>query len=160
MMMCSRCKKNPAVIFISTMTGTERRNKGLCLSCAKELGLPNVNDYLQQMGITDDMDLNEYNNIFSADPVGDDPDDNNDETENETDESDIIDDFDPFGFSRKEEDNHFERGGAGTMPIRKNQAMTLNPKKNPAKSPKNRIRSASALNHTARISPDVQRRAR
>ncbi len=116
MMMCSRCKKNPAVIFISTMTGTERRNKGLCLSCAKELGLPNVNDYLQQMGITDDMDLNEYNNIFSADPVGDDPDDNNDETENETDESDIIDDFDPFGFSRKEEDNHFERGGAGTMP--------------------------------------------
>ena len=53
-MMCSRCKKRPAVMFISTMSGSERKNEGLCIKCAKELGLPQVNDYLQQMGISED----------------------------------------------------------------------------------------------------------
>ncbi len=54
MMMCSRCKKRPAVMFISTMTAGERKNEGLCINCAKELGLPQVNEYLQQMGISED----------------------------------------------------------------------------------------------------------
>lgn len=54
MMMCSRCKKRPAVVFISSMQGTERRNEGLCLRCAKEMGLPQVDEYLKQMGISEE----------------------------------------------------------------------------------------------------------
>ena len=52
MMMCSRFKTRPAVLFISTMSGTERKSEGLCLQCAKELGLPQVSEYLKQMGIS------------------------------------------------------------------------------------------------------------
>jgi ATP-dependent Clp protease ATP-binding subunit ClpA len=36
------------------MQGEEKKNEGLCLVCAKELGLPQVNDYIKQMGITDE----------------------------------------------------------------------------------------------------------
>ena len=64
MMMCSRCKKRPAVVFISSMQGTERRNEGLCLKCAKELGLPQVNDYLKQMGISEEEFENAYDALF------------------------------------------------------------------------------------------------
>ncbi len=53
-MLCTRCKKRPAVVFITAMQGEEKKNEGLCLVCAKEMGIPQVNDYLQQMGITDD----------------------------------------------------------------------------------------------------------
>ena len=38
--LCSRCKKNVAVVFISKMEGDKTTNEGLCLKCAKELGLP------------------------------------------------------------------------------------------------------------------------
>ena len=40
--LCSRCKKNVAVVFISKMEGDKTTNEGLCLKCAKELGLPQV----------------------------------------------------------------------------------------------------------------------
>ena len=53
-MICSRCKKRPAVVFITAMQGEEKKNEGLCLVCAKELGLPQVNDYIKQMGISDE----------------------------------------------------------------------------------------------------------
>ncbi len=63
-MLCSRCKKRTAVVFISTMQGTEKHDEGLCLICAKELGVPQVNDYLNQMGISDE-DLEEsYKMLF------------------------------------------------------------------------------------------------
>ena len=39
-MLCSRCKKRTAVVFISTMQGNEKHDEGLCLICAKELGVP------------------------------------------------------------------------------------------------------------------------
>ena len=64
MMMCSRCKKRPAVVFISTSNGSEHRSEGLCLKCAKELGLPQVNDYLKQMGISDEDFENAYDALF------------------------------------------------------------------------------------------------
>ncbi len=117
MMMCSRCKKRPAVMFISTMSGSERKSEGLCLNCAKELGLPQVNEYLQQMGISEEDFEGAVDSIFGEDGVvdkemlkqfgigdKDDPDDDDDEFE-DTKDSDS-----------KDEDNLFERGGAGTMP--------------------------------------------
>ena len=57
MMMCSRCKKRPAVVFISQMNmkdPTAKKNEGLCLVCAKELGISQVDEYMKQMGITEE----------------------------------------------------------------------------------------------------------
>ncbi len=57
MMMCSRCKKRPAVVFISQMNMKDpsaKKNEGLCLVCAKELGISQVDDYMKQMGITEE----------------------------------------------------------------------------------------------------------
>lgn len=63
-MLCSRCKKRQAVVFISTIQGNDKRDERLCLICAKELGVPQVNDYLEKMGISDE-DLEEsYKMIF------------------------------------------------------------------------------------------------
>ncbi len=54
MMLCSRCKKRPAAVFISTSEGGEMKNEGLCLICAKEMHIPQVDQYIKQMGITDE----------------------------------------------------------------------------------------------------------
>ena len=59
--LCSRCKKNVAVVFISKMDGNQTVNEGLCLKCAKELGLPQVDDMMKRMGISDE-DLDTLNN--------------------------------------------------------------------------------------------------
>ena len=53
-MICSRCKKRQAVVFITTMNGNEKKNEGLCLICARQLGISQVDDYMKQMGITDE----------------------------------------------------------------------------------------------------------
>ena len=53
MLMCTRCKKRPAVVFVSS--GLDSQNpQGLCLVCAKELGIKPVNDIMEKMGITDE----------------------------------------------------------------------------------------------------------
>ena len=52
--LCSRCKKNVAVVFISKMDGEKTINEGLCLKCAKDLGLPQVDDMMKRMGISDE----------------------------------------------------------------------------------------------------------
>ena len=119
MMMCSRCKKRPAVLFVSTMTGSERKSEGLCLQCAKELGLPQVSDYLKQMGISEDELENACDSFFGEDGAVDSDflkqlgldgkDDEDDETDEDLPDGEDVD-------APKEEDNLFERGGAGTMP--------------------------------------------
>ena len=51
--LCSKCKKNVAVVFISRMNEkNEMVNEGLCLQCAAKLGLPQVEDMMKRMGIT------------------------------------------------------------------------------------------------------------
>ncbi|HBI85005.1 MAG TPA: chaperone ClpB [Ruminococcus sp.] len=54
MVLCSNCKKRPAVVFITTMQGSEKKNEGLCLVCAKKLNIPQVADYMEHMGISDE----------------------------------------------------------------------------------------------------------
>lgn len=54
MMMCTRCKKRPAVVFVSNSVDGQN-TQGLCLVCAKELGIKPVNDIMEKMGITDDQ---------------------------------------------------------------------------------------------------------
>ncbi len=52
--LCSRCKKNVAVVFISKLDGEKTINEGLCLKCAKDMGLPQVDDMMKRMGISDE----------------------------------------------------------------------------------------------------------
>ena len=54
-MLCSRCKKRPAIVFMSTMDGDKSKNQGLCLVCAKELGIGPVNDMIKSMGLDDEQ---------------------------------------------------------------------------------------------------------
>ena len=52
--MCSRCGKNPAVVFITKIENGQSKSEGLCLKCARELGIKPVNDLLDKMGISDE----------------------------------------------------------------------------------------------------------
>ncbi len=54
MQRCARCKKRPAVVFITRMDNNETINEGLCLICAKELGIKPVDDILKKMGMSDE----------------------------------------------------------------------------------------------------------
>ena len=51
-MLCSRCKKRMAVVFVTRMEGDKTFNEGLCLQCAKELGIKPVEDLMNKMGIS------------------------------------------------------------------------------------------------------------
>ncbi|MCL2487063.1 MAG: ATP-dependent Clp protease ATP-binding subunit [Oscillospiraceae bacterium] len=72
-MLCSNCKKRPAVVFITRMEGDKTTNDGLCLSCAKTLGIKPVNDLMSKFGISDedmemmDEQLGEMMGILSED---------------------------------------------------------------------------------------------
>ncbi len=52
--MCSRCNKRMAVVFMTRMDGEKTTQEGICLKCAKELGLKPIDDLMTKMGITDD----------------------------------------------------------------------------------------------------------
>ena len=57
MILCSRCHKRIAVVFITRMDNGEAKNEGICIKCARELGIKPVDDMLEKMGISDtDMD--------------------------------------------------------------------------------------------------------
>ena len=64
--LCSRCQKNLAVIFVTKIENGETRNEGLCLKCAKELGLKPVDDMMQKMGISDEDLESLTNEMMSA----------------------------------------------------------------------------------------------
>lgn len=57
--LCSRCHKNPAVVFVTKVEGEKTSMEGLCLPCAKELNLAPVNQMMEQLGISDD-ELNNF----------------------------------------------------------------------------------------------------
>lgn len=60
--LCSKCKKNVAVVFISRQNEKgEMVNEGLCLKCAAQLGLPQVEEMMKRMGISPE-DLENINN--------------------------------------------------------------------------------------------------
>ena len=111
-MMCSRCRKRPAVVFMSGMSGTQKFENGYCLKCAKELGIPQVDNYLKQMGISD-IDFENASNMLFGNPDAD-----NDDDEEEI-EEEVIDDDDEVEDIEDEDDDDdavdgFKEGG--TMP--------------------------------------------
>ncbi|MCL2696616.1 MAG: ATP-dependent Clp protease ATP-binding subunit [Oscillospiraceae bacterium] len=93
-MVCTKCRKRMAVVFITTMQGNDKRNEGLCLVCAKELGVPQVAEYIKQMGLSEEDFEESYKAIFGDDEI------------------DEIDDFE----DDEDDVGGFKVGGAGTMP--------------------------------------------
>ena len=56
--MCSKCKKNIAVVFITKVENGVTMNEGYCLKCARSLGIPQIDQAVKQMGISDeDLDM-------------------------------------------------------------------------------------------------------
>ncbi len=97
MMMCERCKKRPAVVFITSVQGEQKHNEGLCLKCAKEINIPQVSEYIKQLGINEEDLENEMDMLFGSEEfqsLFDTPDDGDYE----------------------EEVDGFKSGGAGIMP--------------------------------------------
>ena len=103
MIMCSNCHKRPAVVFMTGLNGTEKFEKGYCLTCAKELGVPQVNDYLKKMGITDEDLENGFNMLFS-------------ESNEDADGEDITEEDDEDEDDGEEAVDGFQKGGAGILP--------------------------------------------
>ena len=65
--MCTKCRKNIAVVFITKMENGNTLNEGYCLRCARGLGIPQIDQAVKQMGISeDDLDLlsDEMSNMF------------------------------------------------------------------------------------------------
>ena len=54
MVLCSKCKKRPAVVFVTSMQGNEKKNEGFCLVCAKKMNIPQVAEYMEHMGLSDE----------------------------------------------------------------------------------------------------------
>ena len=83
--MCSKCKKNIAVVFITKMENGATLNEGYCLKCARSLGIPQIDQAVKQMGISEeDLDLlsDEMGNIFGQREPSDDGED--DEIDSQT----------------------------------------------------------------------------
>lgn len=102
-MLCSRCKKKPAVVFIATNTNSSN-TQGLCLTCAKELGIKPVTDLMDKMGIDDEQleaMQEQFGGLMNPEELGE-----------------------AFGGAadREEEDNDalFTPGGAATFPFLQN----------------------------------------
>ncbi len=64
--LCSKCHKNVAVVFIQKIEGGETKSEGLCLKCAREMGIKPVEDMMQKMGITDEDLEGITNEMMSA----------------------------------------------------------------------------------------------
>ena len=73
-MLCERCKKRPAMIYIQSNEPGQTKSKGYCLTCAKELGIKPVDDMMKQMGIDDEAlrAMEEQMDSFMQDNMGED----------------------------------------------------------------------------------------
>ena len=83
--MCTKCRKNIAVVFITKIENGATLNEGYCLKCARGLGIPQIDQAVQQMGISEeDLDLltDEMSNMFGQRDSSDDADD--DEIDSQT----------------------------------------------------------------------------
>ncbi|MBQ3556925.1 MAG: ATP-dependent Clp protease ATP-binding subunit [Oscillospiraceae bacterium] len=63
---CSRCQKHVAVVFITKVENGTAKNEGLCLKCAKDLGIKPIDDMMRKMGISDEDLENLTTEMMSA----------------------------------------------------------------------------------------------
>ena len=64
MMLCTRCKKRPAMFFVSKIENGERKDEGLCLNCARELGVIPIDDIMKKFNISEE-DLENFSEQFA-----------------------------------------------------------------------------------------------
>ena len=70
-MVCNRCQKRPAIIFVQRMENGQMKNEGFCLHCARELHIKPVEDLMKQFGMSDeDMDNMENRMESMMDEMG------------------------------------------------------------------------------------------
>ena len=109
-MLCERCKKRPAMIYIQTSEDGQIKSKGYCLTCARELGIKPVDDMMKKMGIDDDAlkAMEEQMNNFVSE---------------NTDENGDFNFRNFFGAPGEDYDDgfdeDFEQGGSSTIPFSK-----------------------------------------
>ena len=75
--LCTKCKKNVAVIFITKIENGASLNEGYCLKCARSLGIPQIDQAVKQMGISEeDLDAlsDEMGNVFGQTDIGEEED--------------------------------------------------------------------------------------
>lgn len=89
MPMCSRCGKNVAVVFVSKIENGVTSHEGLCLKCAKELGLKPVDGLMEQMGITEEDLENITNEMTSLETLMPEAEDTQEDPEPEESEKDL-----------------------------------------------------------------------
>lgn len=132
-MLCSKCNKRPAVVFVST-NSSDSTPQGYCLSCAKEMGIKPVTDMMEKMGISDDQLEAVQEQMDSIMAMGEDG-----EMPNLT---ELMGDG-SFNFGMNDDDDEeedFTPGGAPTFPIFQNlfggNSSSANPDKKNSKDSK------------------------
>ena len=128
MMLCSKCNKRPAVVFLSNSTDSSATT-GYCLVCAKEMGIKPVTDIMEKMGISEedlDMMQNQMGELMESGLI---PQDMDDMMPPQGEEAEMME--------QEDEDGDFSRGGAPTFPnLFKNLFNGGNGKKNAEKEEK------------------------
>ena len=72
--LCTKCKKNIAVVFITKMENGNTMNEGYCIKCARSLGIPQIDEAVKQMGFSEeDLDTlsDEMSSMFGQIDSGD-----------------------------------------------------------------------------------------
>ncbi len=74
-MMCSKCGKNVAVVFVTKVENGVQKNEGLCMTCAKQLGIKSIDNMIEKMGMTeeefDEMNKSMMESMGDIDSLGD-----------------------------------------------------------------------------------------
>ena len=109
-MLCVRCKKRTAIVFVQRMEAGQPKQEGYCLTCARELGIKPVDDLMKQFGVSDQdlenmeermssfMEEAGENGMFPFGPMGGQEDPDADE-------------------SNEGDDDGFTPGGSATFPF-------------------------------------------
>lgn len=105
MMLCSKCNKRPAVVFVSNSADSSD-SVGYCLTCAKEAGIKPVTDIMEKMGISeDDLDMmqNQMSELMESGMIPEDM-------------SELMNGQEETNEGEHEDDDEFSRGGAPAFP--------------------------------------------
>ena len=127
-MVCIRCQKRPAIIFVQRMENGQMKNEGYCLHCAREMHIKPVDDLMKQFGMSDeDMDAME------------------DRMENMMQEMGDMSNMNPFSMmmgmgqpDQSEEDGDLVPGSSATFPLGTAVPRTVKTKRRRAKMRKSR----------------------
>ena len=151
-MLCVRCKKRPAVVFVQKLEAGEQKSEGYCLRCAREMGIKPVDDLMKRFNITpEDMDrMEDSMNAFMKDMQSGDSDGMSDMMQ-------MLGMSAPTGEDSSDSDEEeFVPGGSPAFPFGL-EAREEKPDSKESHGP--RKRSANSWTATAKTSPPKPRQA-